>query len=312
MSPTVNMSVEIAGVRFKNPVLTASGTFGYGIEFAQFFDISLLGGFCTKGLSLAPMAGNPPGRIVETPAGMLNAIGLENIGVDRFILEKLPLLEPYDTRVIANILGKTSEEFAELARRLDPFDKVSALELNISCPNIKQGGIHFGHDPRMAAQAVQAAKASTRKPVWVKLSPNVTDIRIIATACEDAGADALTLVNTFVGMSIDVYKRRPMLSNVTGGLSGPAIRPLAVRLVYQVARSVQIPVVGIGGIICAQDALEFMIAGARAVQVGTANFTDPTAALKIAQELERHCEKYGIRDINELVGSLSLGEKTPI
>ena len=306
------MSVEIAGIRFKNPVLTASGTFGYGVEFAQFFDISLLGGFCTKGLSLAPMAGNPPGRIVETPAGMLNAIGLENIGVDRFILEKLPLLEPYDTRVIANILGKTAEEFAELARRLDPFDKVAALELNISCPNIKQGGIHFGHDPQMAAQAVKAVKASTGKPVWVKLSPNVTDIRVIAKACEDAGADALTLVNTFVGMSIDVYKRKPMLSNVTGGLSGPAIRPLAVRLVYQVARAVKVPVVGMGGIICAQDALEFMIAGARAIQVGTANFTDPTAALKIAQGLERHCEKHGIRDINELVGSLAVGERTPI
>jgi dihydroorotate dehydrogenase (NAD+) catalytic subunit len=298
------MSVEIAGVTFKNPVLTASGTFGYGIEFAQFFDISKLGGFCTKGLSLAPMAGNPPGRIVETPAGMLNAIGLENIGVDRFVSEKLPLLEPYATRVVANILGRSAEEFAELGRRLDPFDKIAALELNISCPNIKQGGIQFGHDPEMAALVVKAVKASTRKPIWVKLSPNVTDIRVIARACEDAGADALTLVNTFVGMSIDVYKRRPMLSNVTGGLSGPAIRPLAVRLVYQVARVVKVPVVGMGGIMCARDALEFMIAGARAVQVGTANFTDPTVALKIAQELERHCESLGIADVNELVGSL--------
>jgi dihydroorotate dehydrogenase (NAD+) catalytic subunit len=298
------MSVEIAGVTFKNPVLTASGTFGYGSEFAQFFDISKLGGFCTKGLSLAPMAGNPPGRIVETPAGMLNAIGLENIGVDRFVSEKLPLLEPYATRVVANILGRSAEEFAELGRRLDPFDKIAALELNISCPNIKQGGIQFGHDPEMAALVVKAVKASTRKPIWVKLSPNVTDIRVIARACEDAGADALTLVNTFVGMSIDVYKRRPMLSNVTGGLSGPAIRPLAVRLVYQVARVVKVPVVGMGGIMCARDALEFMIAGARAVQVGTANFTDPTVALKIAQELERHCESLGIADVNELVGSL--------
>jgi dihydroorotate dehydrogenase (NAD+) catalytic subunit len=307
MESKVNLAVEIAGVRFKNPVLTASGTFGYGLEFAQFFDISKLGGFCTKGLSLKPLAGNPPGRIVETPAGMLNAIGLENVGVDRFVREKLPLLQAYDTEVVANVLGKSVDEFAELARRLDPCRKISALELNISCPNIKEGGIHFGHDPRMAAQAVEAVKRSTAKPVWVKLSPNVTDVTEIARACEAAGADALTLVNTFVGMSIDVYKRRPLLSNVTGGLSGPAIRPLAVRMVYQVARAVRIPVVGIGGIISARDALEFMIAGAVAVQVGTANFTDPAAPLKVIDGLEQYCCEQGIADINEVVGSLRTG-----
>jgi len=304
MESKVNLAVEIAGVRFKNPVLTASGTFGYGLEFAQFFDISRLGGFCTKGLSLLPMAGNPPGRIVETPAGMLNAIGLENVGVDCFIVEKLPLLEHYDTQVVANILGKSVEEFAELARRLDPFPKISSLELNISCPNIKEGGIHFGHDPRMAFQAVAEVKRNTTKPVWVKLSPNVTDVTVIAKVCEEAGADALTLVNTFVGMSIDVYRRRPMLSNVTGGLSGPAIRPLAVRMVYQVAKAVRIPVVGIGGIMCARDALEFMIAGATAVQVGTANFTDPLAAVKVIEGLEEFCEDQGISDINSVVGSV--------
>jgi dihydroorotate dehydrogenase (NAD+) catalytic subunit len=308
MEPKVNLAVEIAGVRFRNPVLTASGTFGYGLEFAQFFDISRLGGFCTKGLSLLPMAGNPPGRIVETPAGMLNAIGLENVGIDCFIVEKLPLLAPYDTQVVANILGKSVEEFAELAGRLDPYAKISGLELNISCPNIKEGGIHFGHDPKMAFQAVTAVKRHTTKPVWVKLSPNVTDVTAIAKVCEEAGADALTLVNTFVGMSIDVYRRRPMLSNVTGGLSGPAIRPLAVRMVYQVARAVRIPVVGIGGIMCARDALEFMIAGATAVQVGTANFTDPLAAVKVIEGLEEFCHQQGISDINSVVGSLRTDE----
>ncbi|HXK59393.1 MAG TPA: dihydroorotate dehydrogenase [Acidobacteriota bacterium] len=306
MASTVNLAVEISGIRFKNPVLTASGTFGYGLEFAQFFDISRLGGFCTKGLSLLPMPGNPPGRIVETPAGMLNAIGLENVGIDCFIREKLPLIEHYDTHVIANILGKSVDEFAELARRLDPFPKISGLELNISCPNIKEGGIQFGHNPTMASQVVTAVKRATTKPVWVKLSPNVTDITVVARACQEAGADALTLVNTFVGMSIDVNKRRPMLSNVTGGLSGPAIRPLAVRLVYQVARAVKgIPLVGIGGIMCARDALEFIIAGATAVQVGTANFTDPLAALKVIDGLEEFCRKQGISDIRELIGSIS-------
>jgi len=305
MPSNLNLAVEIAGIRFKNPVLTASGTFGYGLEFAQFFDISRLGGFCTKGLSLLPMPGNRPGRIVETPAGMLNAIGLENVGVDCFIVEKLPLIEHYDTQVVANVLGKSVEEFAELARRLDPFPKISCLELNISCPNIKEGGIHFGHDPKMAFQAVNAVKSHTTKPVWVKLSPNVTDVTVLAKACRDAGADALTLVNTFVGMSIDVYRRRPMLSNVTGGLSGPAIRPLAVRLVYQVAQTVPgIPLVGIGGIMCARDALEFMIAGATAVQVGTANFTDPLAAVKVIEGLEQFCTEQGIWDINSLVGSM--------
>ncbi len=300
----VDLSIEFGGLRFKNPVLTASGTFGYGVEFSRFFDISQLGGFCTKGLSLNPMAGNAPGRIVETPAGMLNAIGLENVGVDVFISEKLPQLETCDCHIIANILGKSIEEFVQIVEKLAPYSKVSAFELNISCPNIKEGGMQFGHDPEMTYQVVAGVRAATDKPVWVKLSPNVTDIRVFARACESAGADAVTLVNTFVGMAIDVVKRRPMLSNTTGGLSGPAIRPLAVRMVYEAARSVKIPVVGIGGISSARDALEFLIAGASAVQVGTANFVNPKSARNIVEELRQFCIEHRISSIRELVGSL--------
>jgi dihydroorotate dehydrogenase (NAD+) catalytic subunit len=300
----IDLSVEFGGLRLKNPVLTASGTFGYGIEFSRFFDISELGGFCTKGLSLEPMAGNPPGRIFETPAGMLNAIGLENVGVDAFIRDKLPPLEPYDCPVVANILGKSTGEFQGIVEKLDPQPKVSAYELNISCPNIKQGGVQFGHDPKLTFQVVEAVRRSTGKPVWVKLSPNVTDITVFARACEDAGADAVSLVNTFVGMAIDVHRRRPMLSNGTGGLSGPAIRPLAVRLVYQVAQAVSIPVVGIGGISCARDALEFLIAGASAIQIGTANFVDPLAGPKVVEGLRNFCREEGIPAIRELIGSL--------
>jgi dihydroorotate dehydrogenase (NAD+) catalytic subunit len=304
MDHDIDLSVEFGGLRFKNPVLTASGTFGYGIEFTRFFDISELGGFCTKGLSLEPMAGNAPGRIFETPAGMLNAIGLENVGVDAFIRDKLPPLEPYDCHVVANILGKSTEEFIRIVEKLDPQPKVSAYELNISCPNIKQGGMQFGHDPKLTFQVVDAVRGATSRPVWVKLSPNVTDITVFARACEEAGADAVTLVNTFVGMAIDVYRRRPMLSNGTGGLSGPAIRPLAVRLVYQVAQAVSIPVVGIGGISCARDALEFLIAGASAVQVGTANFVDPLTGPRVVEGLRDHCREQGIPAVRELIGSL--------
>lgn len=306
MNRKPGLSVEISGLKFKNPVMTASGTFGYGVEFSPFYDLSLLGGICTKGLSLEPRPGNNPGRIIETPAGMLNAIGLENVGIDSFINEKLPQLEPYDTHVIANILGKSIDEFVAMTEKLNPCGKVSAYEINISCPNVASGGIQFSQDPAMAAKVTAAVKKSSDKPVWIKLSPNVTDITLFARACEEAGADALTLVNTFVGMSIDVYKRRPMLSNVIGGLSGPAIRPLAVRLVHQASQSVSIPVIGIGGIVSARDALEFMIAGAAAVQVGTANFIDPMAAVNIINGLEKFCAEQDIADINELVGSLEL------
>lgn len=300
----VDLTVDITGLHFKNPVLTASGTFGYGLEFNQFFDISELGGFCTKGLSLDPMAGNPPGRIAETPAGMLNAIGLENVGTEVFLREKLPELQPYDCHVIANIFGKTIQEFEQITKRLTPHQKVSAFELNISCPNIKEGGVQFGHDPKMTERVVAAVRRVTDKPVWVKLSPNVTDITLFARVCRDSGADALTLVNTFVGMSIDVYKRRPMLSHMTGGLSGPAIRPLAVRLVHQTVQAVDIPVIGIGGISTARDALEFLIAGAQAIQIGTANFVDPLTAPKVITGLREYCCEQGITDIKQVINSL--------
>ncbi len=304
MEQAVNLSVEISGLRLKNPVLAASGTFGYGLEFTQFFDISQLGGFCTKGLSLEPMAGNPPSRIVETPAGMLNAIGLENVGVKDFIREKLPLLVTCDTHTIANIFGKTIEEFVTITELLNSQPKVSALEMNISCPNVQQGGVEFGHDPELTYRVVNAVKRVALKPVWVKLSPNVTDITIFAQACEQAGADSVTLVNTFLGMSIDTDKGHPRLSNLSGGLSGPAIRPLAVRLVHQAAAAVNIPVIGIGGITSTRDALEFLIAGATAVQVGTANFFDPLSCLKVVQGLRRHCQQRKIADINSLVDSM--------
>ncbi|HSR52497.1 MAG TPA: dihydroorotate dehydrogenase, partial [Acidobacteriota bacterium] len=243
-----DLSVSIAGQRFKNPVLTASGTFGYGLEFLPYFDISRLGGFCTKGLSRHPRQGNAPGRILETPSGMLNAIGLENVGVDAFISDKLPALRGHDTRIVANVLGVTVDEFVEITELLNPEAQVSCLELNISCPNIKEGGVEFGHDPELTFKVVEAVKKASSKPVWVKLSPNVTDITVFARACQDAGADAITLVNTFVGMSIHVREKRPMLSNTVGGLSGPSIRPLALRLTWQCAQAVDIPVVGIGGI----------------------------------------------------------------
>lgn len=304
MTDRLNLEVDIAGVRFKNPVLTASGTFGYGLEFTEFFDISLLGGFCTKGLSLYPMEGNPPGRIAETPAGMLNAIGLENIGVDRFIADRLPRLKDYSCVIVANIFGKTVDEFVAIAEKLNSQDQVASLELNISCPNIKEGGVQFGHDPEMAFRVTQAVVEVSRKPVWVKLSPNVTDIRVFGRACEKAGADALSLVNTFVGMSVDIDRKRPMLSHTTGGLSGPAIRPLAVRLVQQVVETVEIPVVGIGGIASARDALEFLVAGARAVQIGTANFVDPLCAIRVIDGIRDYCLKNGLTDINELIGTL--------
>ncbi len=304
MTEEVSLDVNIGDLRLKNPVLTASGTFGYGLEFTRFFDISKLGGFCTKGLSLEPMPGSAPERIAETPAGMLNAIGLENVGTEKFLSEKLPSLETYDTHVIANIFGKTIEEFIAIATRLNPYPKVSAYELNISCPNIEQGGIEFGHDRVQTDRVVRAVKRVSDKPVWVKLSPNVTDVSSFALTCEQAGADAVSLVNTFVGMSVDVHRRRAVLSNRTGGLSGPAIRPLAVRLVYEVSQAVEIPVIGIGGIGTAQDALEFMLAGATAIQVGTANFHDPLVSIKIVQGLQDYCRQHQITDINQIIASV--------
>ncbi|MGB9082807.1 MAG: dihydroorotate dehydrogenase, partial [Desulfuromonadaceae bacterium] len=281
-----DMTVNLAGMKLRNPVMTASGTFGYGEEFAEYVDLESIGAFVTKGLSLKARAGNPTPRIVETPGGMLNAIGLQNVGIDAFIAKKVPYLRTVGTPAIANFFGNTVDEYAELARRLDEIPEVAALEVNISCPNVKQGGIVFGTDPACAYDVVSACRAVTIKPLIVKLSPNVTDVVVMARACEDAGADALSLINTLTGMAIDLNRRRPVLANITGGFSGPAIKPIALRMVWQVAQAVKLPIIGIGGIMNAIDALEFMLAGATAVQVGTASFINPGAAQKIAEDME--------------------------
>ena len=297
--------MEIAGVRFKNPVLTASGTFGYGLEFASFMDLNAIGGIVAKGLSLKPVPGNPPPRIYETASGMLNAIGLQNIGVVEFVKKKLPELRNYNVNVVVNILGFEFDEYLEVARILNDCPGIHALELNISCPNVKKGGFHFNKNPKDSARITDAVKkAAPRLPLWVKLSPNVTDIREFARACEDAGADALSVINTLVGMSIDIEKRRPRLRFMTGGLSGPAIKPVALRMVWEACQAVKIPVIGIGGIASTEDALEFLIAGARAVQIGTANFYDPAVSERVAHGLAQYCASRHIEDINEIIGSL--------
>lgn len=301
-----NLQVEIAGITFKNPIMPASGTFGYGEEYAPYLDLNGLGAIVTKGLSLRPKAGNNTPRVCETIGGMLNAIGLQNVGIDQFIQHKLPFLEQFDTPVIVNFFGNTQEEYGEVAARLDSLPGVAGLEMNISCPNVKHGGIVFGTDPKAAFAAVAAVRKRTTKPLIVKLTPNVTDIQQTAMAAQDAGADALSLINTLTGMAVDVKTRRPRLANTIGGLSGPAIRPIAVRLVHQVVQAVKIPVIGIGGISRAMDALEFLIVGARAVQVGTANFVDPNAMATIIEELDLFCREQGISDINDLIGTLEV------
>ena len=301
-----NLAVNIGGIDLKNPVMTASGTFGYGQEFAEYLDLNCLGGIITKGLSLKPRAGNPTPRIVETCGGMLNAIGLQNVGIDEFIDKKVPYYRTLDTKVVANFFGTTIEEYAELARRLDAIPEVAGLEVNISCPNVKQGGIVFGTDPGAASAVVEAVREQTIKPLIVKLSPNVTDIVAMARACEDSGADALSVINTITGMAIDLKSRRPVLANITGGLSGPAIKPIALRMVWQVAKAVEVPVIGIGGIMTATDALEFLLAGATAVQVGTASFLDPGAAGRIVREMEQYLVDNGIGDVRELIGALKV------
>ncbi|MBN1958157.1 MAG: dihydroorotate dehydrogenase [Desulfuromonadales bacterium] len=300
------LSVNIAGMELRNPVMPASGTFGYGEEYAPYLDLNSLGAIVTKGLSLHPKAGNRTPRICETVSGMLNAIGLQNVGVDVFIKHKMPFLEQFDTPVIVNFFGNTQDEYAAVAERLDAISGVRALEMNISCPNVKHGGIVFGTDPKAISSVVRQVRKKTSKPLIVKLTPNVTDIQVTAKAAEDAGADALSLINTLTGMSVDVKTRRPRLANTIGGLSGPAIRPIAVRLVHQVVQAVSIPVIGIGGITRAMDALEFLIVGAKAVQVGTANFVDPHAMATILNELEDFCLAEGIDDINDLIGSLEV------
>ncbi len=300
------LAVELAGLKLKNPLMPASGTFGYGEEFAPYLDLNQLGAIVTKGLSLNPKAGNPTPRIAETVSGMLNAIGLQNVGVDAFIRDKMPFLEQFDSPVIVNFFGNTQKEYAEVAARLNDVPGVAALEMNISCPNVKQGGIVFGTDPRAAFDVITTVRKRLNKPLIVKLTPNVTDIRITAKAAEDAGADAISLINTLTGMSVDVRTRKPRIANVIGGLSGPGIRPVAVRMTHQVVQTVKIPVVGIGGIMRAEDALEFLIVGATAVQVGTANFVDPNAMQTILADLEAFCVEQGVADINDLIGTLQL------
>ena len=299
-----DLAVQIGPLKLKNPVLTASGTFGYGQEFSSLMDPNLLGGIVVKGISLKPMEGNPPPRIVETPCGMLNAIGLANVGLEAFLSEKLPWLQELDTCVIVNIYGHSLDEYGAVAAGLKGATGISALEVNISCPNVEQGGMAFGTDPDMAARVTERVLKETDKPVIVKLSPNVTDIRKIARAVEKAGAHALSLINTLTGMAIDVESRMPKLANGSGGLSGPAIRPVAVHMVHQVVRTVNIPVIGMGGILEPRDALEFLIAGAGAIQVGTANFINPRAALNIINGLETFLSEHGINAINDIIGSL--------
>lgn len=301
-----DMSVELAGIKMRNPVMTASGTFGYGAEFGEYMNLESIGAMISKGLSLKPKAGNPTPRIVETPGGMLNAIGLQNVGIDAFISQKLPYLSKVATPVIVNLYGNTLEEYGEVASRLDSLDGVAGIEVNISCPNVKQGGIVFGTDPQAAQEVVRLVRRSTSKPLIVKLSPNVTDVVLMAKACADAGADALSLINTLTGMAIDLDRRRPILANITGGLSGPAIKPVALRMVWQVARNVKVPIIGIGGIMNARDALEFILAGATAVQVGTASFLDPSAAQTIAQEMEKYLIDNGIPSIASMIGALEV------
>lgn len=301
-----HMGVEVGSLRLKNPLMTASGTFGYGAEYAPFVDLNNLGALIVKGLSLEPRAGNPPPRIIETTAGMLNAIGLENVGVKVFIAEKLPFLRDYDVPVVANIFGETVEEYQRVAALLDRAAGVCALELNISCPNVKKGGVAFGADPDLAAEVTRKVKEASSLPLIVKLTPNVTDIVLIAESVEAAGADALSLINTITGMSVDVERRIPHLKNITGGLSGPAIKPVALRMVWQVAERVSIPVIGIGGITNASDVLEFLIVGARAVQIGTANFVNPSAVMDILDGVEAYLARHRIANIADLVGTLKV------
>jgi dihydroorotate dehydrogenase (NAD+) catalytic subunit len=305
---TLDMSVNVAGIRLKNPILAASGTFGYAVEFEDIVSLDKLGGFVVKGLSREPMAGNPPPRLFETAAGMLNAIGLQNIGARAFVEEKLPhLAKIKDTVVIANVYGYSTEEYAHTIRILNEGEGIAAYELNVSCPNVREGGMTFGQSPSLLSEVVSVARAASTRPLIVKLSPNVTDIARMARAAEEAGADAISLVNTFLAMAIDPVTRRSRISNITAGLSGPAIKPIAVRMVYEVAQAVRIPIIGIGGISTPEDVVEFLLAGATAVEVGTANFWDPRACERLVNQLERWCLEQHIESVAGLRGGLILG-----
>lgn len=304
-----DLSVTIAGIRFRNPILTASGTFGYGLEFEPFFDLKRMGGIVVKGLSAKPRPGNPPPRIVETPSGMLNSIGLENIGAEAFLAEKLPRLRSFGIPILVNIFGNTIEEYVEVARLLDGQPGISGMEVNISCPNVKKAGIAFGRDPALTREAIAAVRNSTGLPVIAKLSPNVTDIVEISRAALAGGADALSLINTVLGMAVDVDTRKPRLSRVVGGLSGPAIRPIAVRMVYEVAHALQAPIIGVGGVSTVSDVLEFLIAGASAVQVGTWNFVDPAIGPRLADDLRDWMQARSISRIDEIINSRETTQK---
>lgn len=306
MGPDIDLSVNVAGLELKNPVLTASGTFGYGREFEELLDLNRLGGIVAKGISLQPRPGNPPPRIVETACGMLNAIGLENVGIEQFLKEKTPFFKTLRTKVIANVLGDSVEDYSLLAETLNEEPSIAGLEVNISCPNVKAGGVAFGTSPKMAASVTAAVRDKYKKTLIIKLSPNVSDIVAIAKSVQDAGADSVSLINTVIGMAINVKTRRPKLANIIGGLSGPAIKPIALRMVWQVASNISIPVIGIGGISSTEDALEFLIAGASAVQIGTANFITPGISEKIVAGLEEYCREIKSGSIKEIIGSLRI------
>jgi dihydroorotate dehydrogenase (NAD+) catalytic subunit len=299
----MDLEVSIGKLRLKNPVMTASGTFGYGEEYSEFVDLNRLGAIVVKGLSSRPREGNPPPRLVETPSGMLNSIGLQNIGIDEFIKRKLPFLRRFDTKVIANFFGDSVDEYIDAARRLTDAEGINGLEMNISCPNKQAGWSVFGTDPKVTFEVVSAVRKTTDLPLIVKLSPNVTDIGLMARIAEDAGADAVSAINTLTGIAIDIRSRRPKLANIRGGLSGPAIRPVAVRMVYDVYRTVKIPIIGLGGIMSHEDALEFMMAGATAIAVGTANFINPLATSNILDGIIRFMEAEAVADIKTLIGS---------
>ncbi len=302
----MNLSVDIGGIRMRNPVMVASGTFGYGPEYADFVDLNQLGAIVVKGIRMDACEGNAPPRMVEVPGGLINAIGLQGPGVDGFVEKYMPFLRQYGVPVLVNIWGKSLEEYGDVAARLDGVDGVAGLEINISCPNVKEGGIAFGTDPAMAAAVIACVRRSTRLPIIPKLSPNVSDIAIFARVAQEEGADAVSLINTIPAMAIDVETRRPVLTNVVGGLSGPAIHPVAVRLVWETAKAVSIPVIGMGGITNAREAVEFLIAGATAVAVGTANFTDPTASIQVVRGITQYLEDHDMDDVRELIGSLIL------
>ena len=298
----INLKVKLAGVEFENPVMTASGTFGFGREYGEYFDLNELGAICVKGLTLEPREGNPPPRIAETPAGILNSVGLQNPGVKMFLKSELPQLkEVTRAKIIANMAGNTIEEYCEMASILSE-SSVDMLEMNISCPNVAHGGAAFGSNPDMVFEITSRVRAAAKKPLIVKLSPNVTDITEVALAAEQGGADALSLINTLLGMAIDAKRRRPVLSTVTGGLSGPCVKPIALRMVWQVAKAVKIPVVGLGGIVSATDAVEFLLAGASAVQIGTANFIDPAVTIKVIDGLNQYLDDNGFKSVREIIG----------